>query len=103
MIINDRAVAMYTGRIRHAISNLANMDPAVPETTGPAELRAAMVTRLIESGRLRTPAITQAVRDTQRHTFVADADRETAYNYAAVSIRWKRRSPPSRRMRLRPV
>jgi protein-L-isoaspartate(D-aspartate) O-methyltransferase len=52
--------------------------------TGPAELREALVTRLIGSGHLRTPAIIAAFRHTERHQFLPDVDLPAAYAEDAV-------------------
>ncbi|WP_131739174.1 methyltransferase, FxLD system [Actinomadura roseirufa] len=83
---DDQPSAVSTGRPSHTFPNLATMEPTIT-TTDPAELRADLVTRLTESGNLRTPAIIKAFRDTERHTFVPDADLQAAYNDDAVAIK----------------
>lgn len=72
----------------------ASLDPDLPRTettvtpvTGPAELRESLATRLKEGGHLRTPAIVQAFRDTDRHEFLPGVDLESAYKEDAVPIK----------------
>ncbi|WP_406730729.1 methyltransferase, FxLD system [Streptomyces sp. NBC_01794] len=52
--------------------------------TDPAELREALVTRLIDSGHLRTPEVIAAFRDTERHQFLPGVDLQAAYAEDAV-------------------
>ncbi|MFC5804505.1 methyltransferase domain-containing protein, partial [Streptomyces formicae] len=52
--------------------------------TSPAELREALVTRLMDDGHLRTAEVIAAFRDTERHQFLPDTDLQTAYDEEAV-------------------
>ncbi|MET7717815.1 methyltransferase, FxLD system [Streptomyces sp. NPDC005407] len=52
--------------------------------TAPAELREALVTRLTDSGHLRTPEVIAAFRGVQRHQFLPDVDLQAAYAEDAV-------------------
>ncbi|MFC0862177.1 hypothetical protein ACFHYQ_07695 [Sphaerimonospora cavernae] len=63
------------------------METAVTPATGPAELREALVTRLIDSGHLRTPKAIAAFRNTERHLFLPGVDLQTAYVDDAVPIK----------------
>ncbi|WP_055483761.1 methyltransferase, FxLD system [Sphaerimonospora mesophila] len=63
------------------------METAVTPATGPAELREALVTRLIDSGHLRTPEAIAAFRNTERHRFLPGIDLQTAYADDAVPIK----------------
>ena len=79
--------AVFTGRPQPVTPNLKRMETTITTTTEPAELRDAMVTRLTESGHLRTPAIIDAFRDVHRHDFVPGADLRAAYIDDAVAIK----------------
>ncbi|GHJ36679.1 methyltransferase, FxLD system [Streptomyces sp. TS71-3] len=64
--------------------DLARMEITVPPATDPAELREALVTRLVDSGHLRTPAVVDAFRTTERHRFLPGVDLHKAYIEDAV-------------------
>ncbi|WP_240152062.1 methyltransferase domain-containing protein [Streptomyces mobaraensis] len=55
--------------------------------TDPADLRETLVTRLIDGGHLRTPAVIAAFRDTERHHFLPGVDLQAAYAEDAVLIK----------------
>ncbi|RBQ21136.1 methyltransferase, FxLD system [Spongiactinospora rosea] len=63
------------------------MESTITTTADPTQLREAMVARFTTSGHLRTPAITQAFRDVERHRFIPDADVYSAYADDAVPIK----------------
>jgi protein-L-isoaspartate(D-aspartate) O-methyltransferase len=84
---DDEPPAVFTGRTIPTAPNLTTMETTITTTADPAELRDAMVTRLTDSGHLRTPAIIEAFRETERHTFVPDADPEAVYADDAVAIK----------------
>lgn len=65
--------------------NLSRMNNMI--TTDPAELREELVARLTASGHLKTPEISGALRNVERHTFVSDAEPATAYGEGTVSIK----------------
>ncbi|MBN3932973.1 methyltransferase, FxLD system [Streptomyces verrucosisporus] len=72
----------------------ASPDPDLPRTettvtpfTDPAELRESLANRLQEGGHLRTPAIIDAFRATDRHAFLPGVDLESAYKEDAVPIK----------------
>jgi protein-L-isoaspartate(D-aspartate) O-methyltransferase len=67
--------------------NLARMEPPVTPVTDPAELRDSLANRLVESGHLRTPAVIDAFRTTDRHAFLPGVDLESAYKEDAVAIK----------------
>src|SRR6185437_267849 len=56
-------------------------------TADPAELRHAMVDTLTRSGHLRTPAIIDAFRNTERHQFLPGVAADAAYAEDAVPIK----------------
>ncbi|OON75940.1 methyltransferase, FxLD system [Streptomyces tsukubensis] len=66
---------------------LARLETTVTPVTDPAELREILVDRLIDSGRLRSPAVIDAFRTTDRHQFLPGVDTETAYKEDAVPIK----------------
>ncbi|WP_405088645.1 methyltransferase, FxLD system [Microbispora sp. NBC_01389] len=68
-------------------SNLTRMGTTVTPVTDPAELREALVTRLIDSGHLRTPDVIAAFRNTERHLFLPGVDLQAAYVDDAVPIK----------------
>ncbi|KUO04822.1 methyltransferase, FxLD system [Streptomyces caeruleatus] len=55
--------------------------------TGPAELREALVTRLIDDGHVRSPEVITVFRDVERHQFLPGVDQHTAYAEDAVPIK----------------
>ncbi|MFD8563140.1 methyltransferase, FxLD system [Streptosporangium canum] len=63
------------------------METTITPTADPAELREAMVTTLIGTGNLRTPAIIDALRTVERHRFIPDADLQAAYVDDAVPVK----------------
>ncbi|MFJ2441355.1 MULTISPECIES: methyltransferase, FxLD system [unclassified Streptomyces] len=65
-------------------SNLTRMDTTLPPGTDPAELREALVNRLIDRGHLRTPEVIAAFRHTERHHFLPGVDLRAAYIDDAV-------------------
>lgn len=75
-----------TRRSISATSNLTRMETTLT-TNDPAELREALVNRLVESGHLRTPEVIAAFRDTERHKFLPGVDAQTAYKEDAVPIK----------------
>ncbi|MEV5413393.1 methyltransferase, FxLD system [Thermopolyspora sp. NPDC052614] len=68
-------------------SNLTPMETTVAPSTDPAELREALVARLIDGGHLRTPEVIAAFRDTERHLFLPGVDLQAAYVDDAVPIK----------------
>jgi protein-L-isoaspartate(D-aspartate) O-methyltransferase len=64
--------------------NLTRMETTLTPVTDPAELREALVTRLIESGHLCAPEVIAAFRDTERHQFLPGVDLQAAYSEDAV-------------------
>ena len=52
-----------------------------------ADLRRALVSSLINGGHLRTPAVIEAFRKTERHRFIPAADLAAAYADDAVSVK----------------
>nr|WP_256862197.1 methyltransferase, FxLD system [Microbispora sp. GKU 823] len=68
-------------------SNLTRMETTVTPVTDPAELREALVTRLIDSGHLRTPDVIAAFRNTERHLFLPGVDLQAAYVDDAVPVK----------------
>ncbi|MFD7713858.1 methyltransferase, FxLD system [Streptomyces sp. NPDC059786] len=67
--------------------DLPRTETTVPPLTDPVELRASLANRLQESGHLRTPAIIDAFRTTDRHAFLPGVDPESAYAEDAVPIK----------------
>lgn len=65
----------------------ARMETTVAPSPDPAELRAALVNRLIESGHLCTTAVIDAFRTTERHRFLPGVDLTSAYTEDAVPIK----------------
>ncbi len=55
--------------------------------TDAADMREALVNRLIGSGHLHTPAVIDAFRTTERHQFLPGVDLKSAYKEDAVSIK----------------
>ncbi|WP_414167230.1 methyltransferase, FxLD system [Streptoverticillium reticulum] len=51
------------------------------------ELREELVTRLIDSGHLRTPEVIAAFRDTERHRFLPGVDLQAAYAHDVVALK----------------
>lgn len=49
-----------------------------------ADLREALVNRLIGSGHLHTPAVIDAFRTTERHQFLPGVDLKSAYKETAL-------------------
>ncbi|WP_275559140.1 methyltransferase, FxLD system [Streptomyces sp. 5-6(2022)] len=81
------AADMSTRRSTSADPNLARMETFVTPVTDPAELREALVSRLIEGGHLRTPDVIAAFRNTERHPFLPGVDLHKAYVEDAVPIK----------------
>ncbi|EXU69507.1 protein-L-isoaspartate(D-aspartate) O-methyltransferase [Streptomyces sp. PRh5] len=81
------AADMSTHRSTSADPNLARMESIVTPVTDPAELREALVSRLIEGGHLRTPDVIAAFRNTERHRFLPGVDLHKAYLEDAVPIK----------------
>ncbi|MGC0328046.1 thiopeptide-type bacteriocin biosynthesis protein [Streptomyces sp. SAI-170] len=67
--------------------NLARMETTVTPANDPAELRESLANRLEESGHLRTPAVIDAFRTTDRHDFLPGVDLNSAYKEDAVPIK----------------
>ncbi|WP_283135436.1 methyltransferase, FxLD system [Rhizohabitans arisaemae] len=63
------------------------METTLTGNTDPAALREALVSRLIDGGHLRTPAVIAAFRETERHRFLPGVERKTAYVEDAVSVK----------------
>jgi protein-L-isoaspartate(D-aspartate) O-methyltransferase len=76
-----------TGRYTSPAPTLARMESTLTPATDPAELREALVTRLVGSGHLRTSAVVSAFRDIERHRFLPGVDPQTAYVDDAVPIK----------------
>lgn len=68
-------------------SNLTRMETALTPDTNPADLREALVARLVDGRHLRTPAIIAAFRDTERHQFLPGVEVRAAYIEDAVPIK----------------
>ncbi len=67
---------------------LARMETtSVTPVTDAAELRGSLANRLVESGHLRTSAVIDAFRTTNRHDFLPGVDIESAYKEDAVPIK----------------
>ncbi|WP_073947191.1 methyltransferase, FxLD system [Streptomyces kebangsaanensis] len=81
------AADVSTRRSASPNPNLARMETPVTPVTDPADLREALVNRLIESGHLRTPAVIDAFRTTERHQFLPGVDLASAYTEDAVPIK----------------
>jgi protein-L-isoaspartate(D-aspartate) O-methyltransferase len=64
--------------------HLARTETTITPVTDPAELREALVNRLIGGGHLRTPAIIEAFRNTERHQFLPGVELQKAYAEDAV-------------------
>ncbi|MBB5157576.1 methyltransferase, FxLD system [Saccharopolyspora phatthalungensis] len=84
---DDEATAVLTAGSEPVTPNLKRMETTITTTADPAELRDALVTRLIESGHLRSPAIIDAFRDVERHEFVPDTDPQNVYIEDTVAIK----------------
>ncbi|MEU6406054.1 methyltransferase, FxLD system [Streptomyces sp. NPDC046985] len=80
----DQAADVSTRRSASPDPNLTRMETTVTPVTDPAELREALVNRLIDSGHLRTPAVIDAFRSTERHQFLPGVDLQKAYIEDAV-------------------
>ncbi|MFE5326210.1 methyltransferase, FxLD system [Embleya sp. NPDC056575] len=76
-----------TGRYTSPAPTLTRMESTLSPATDPAELREALVNRLIDSGHLHTSAVVTAFRDTERHRFLPGVDLQTAYVDDAVPIK----------------
>ncbi|MET8577286.1 methyltransferase, FxLD system [Streptomyces sp. NPDC005012] len=68
--------------------NLARTETTVTPITNPSELPESLAARLVESGHLRTPAVIDAFRTTNRHEFLPGVDLESAYKEDAVPIKY---------------
>jgi protein-L-isoaspartate(D-aspartate) O-methyltransferase len=84
---DDEPAAVFTAHRTPVRPNLTEMETTITTTADPAELRDAMVSRLTDSGHLRTPEIIEAFRDVERHEFVPDATPEAVYVDDAVAIK----------------
>ncbi|MET8676129.1 methyltransferase, FxLD system [Streptomyces sp. NPDC004647] len=78
------AADVSTRRSTPADPNLARMETTVTPVADPAELREALVNRLVEGGHLRTPEVIAAFRNTERHRFLPGVDLQKAYIEDAV-------------------
>ncbi|MFF5265292.1 methyltransferase domain-containing protein [Actinomadura viridis] len=63
------------------------METTLPPVADPADLREALVSRLIEGGHLRTHEVIAAFRVTERHRFLPGVDLKAAYVEDAVPIK----------------
>ncbi|WUH90316.1 methyltransferase, FxLD system [Streptomyces sp. NBC_00433] len=70
-----------------AAPTLTAMETTLTAETDPAALREALVTRLVDGRHLRTPAVSAAFRDTERHLFLPGVDPTAAYAEDAVPIK----------------
>lgn len=84
---DDEATTVLTIGPEPVTPNLKRMETTITTTADPAELRDALVTRLTESGHLRSTAIINAFREVERHAFVPDTDPQTAYIEGTVAIK----------------
>ncbi|MFC4010235.1 methyltransferase, FxLD system [Nonomuraea purpurea] len=84
---DDQPTAVSTSQSAPATPTFQRMESIITTTTGPADLRNAMVETFTGSDHLRTPAIINAFREVERHRFIPDADVEAAYVDDAVSIK----------------
>ncbi|GGO01825.1 O-methyltransferase [Microbispora rosea subsp. aerata] len=75
-----------TRRSTSPSSNLTRMETTVTPA-GTAELREALVTRLIGSGHLHTPEVIAAFRAVERHRFLPGVTPQVAYAEDAVPIK----------------
>ncbi|MEG3630006.1 methyltransferase, FxLD system [Streptomyces poriticola] len=82
--VADQAADVSTHRSASPDPNLTRMETTVTPVTDPAELRGSLVNRLIDSGHLRTPAVIDAFRSTERHEFLPGVDLQKAYIEDAV-------------------
>ncbi|MYV98375.1 methyltransferase, FxLD system [Streptomyces sp. SID3343] len=76
-----------TRRYTFPAPTLTRMESTLSSATDPAELREALVSRLVDSGHLHTPAVVSAFRDTERHRFLPGVDLQAAYVDDAVPIK----------------
>ncbi|MCX4884790.1 methyltransferase, FxLD system [Streptomyces sp. NBC_00847] len=67
--------------------NLARMETTVTPVTDPAVWRDELVSRLVDSGHLRTPEVIAAFRGTDRHRFLPGVDLQSACVDDAVAIK----------------
>src|SRR5262249_54561055 len=63
------------------------MEAALHHTADPADLRAALVRKLVDAGSLRTPAIIDAFQAVERHLFVPRAELTKAYADDVLSVK----------------
>ncbi|MFD5307926.1 methyltransferase, FxLD system [Streptomyces ardesiacus] len=66
--------------------SLPRMETTVTTETDPFELREALAQRLVDSSHLRSKAVIDAFRTTDRHAFLPGVDLESAYKEDAVPI-----------------
>ncbi|MCE7553275.1 methyltransferase, FxLD system [Streptomyces thermodiastaticus] len=86
LAFSERGTAdVFTGRPTSPDRSLTRVESKL--TTDPAELRDALVNRLIDSGHLRTPGVIAAFRATERHRFLPGVDLQAAYANDAVPIK----------------
>jgi len=83
----DTTTAVFTGVTAPTAHNRNRVESAIITTTDPAERREALVSTLTTAGHLRSPEIIEAFRAVERHTFIPEADIETAYTDDAVPIK----------------
>ncbi|CAM5273882.1 methyltransferase, FxLD system (plasmid) [Streptomyces viridifaciens] len=67
--------------------NLSRMETPLSTQADPADLRQALVTRLVDAGQLRTPDVIAAFETTERERFLPGVDLQTAYVEDAVPIK----------------
>ncbi|WP_405749385.1 methyltransferase, FxLD system [Streptomyces sp. NBC_01411] len=79
--------AVSTRRSLSAALNLPRMETTVTPVTDPTHPRETLTNRLVKSGHLRTEAIAEAFRTTDRLAFLPGVDAESAYKEDAVPIK----------------
>ncbi|MCQ4200283.1 methyltransferase, FxLD system [Streptomyces coelicoflavus] len=76
-----------TRKSASADPSLPRMETTVTPVTDPNQLREALAQRLVDSGHLRSQAVIDAFRTTDRHAFLPGVDLESAYKEDAVPIK----------------
>jgi protein-L-isoaspartate(D-aspartate) O-methyltransferase len=84
---NQEAATVSTRQSTAPAPTLTQMETILTPDANPADLREALVNRLVDGGHLRTPAVIAAFRDTERHRFLPGVDLKTAYVEDAVPIK----------------
>jgi protein-L-isoaspartate(D-aspartate) O-methyltransferase len=84
---DEEAADVSTRQPAPPAPNLTRMETILTPDTNPADLREALVNRVVDGGHLRTPAIIAAFRDTERHRFLPGVDLKAAYVEDAVPIK----------------